>query len=84
MKTVGLAELKRNLSRYLRVVEAGGEIEVTDRGRSIARLVPIAVSSDSKIRFGRRPFAAIRDRVYPPVSLPIDSVELLVEERGVR
>jgi prevent-host-death family protein len=84
MAEISVKELKGNLSRYLRVVEAGGEIEVTDRGRSIARLVPIVVSSDSKIRLGRRPFAAIRDRVYPPVGLPIDSVELLLEERGVR
>jgi prevent-host-death family protein len=37
---VGVRELRQNLSRYLRRVEAGETLDVTERGRPVARLVP--------------------------------------------
>ena len=40
MRAVGVRELKANLSAYLRRVEAGERVTVTDRGRAIATLVP--------------------------------------------
>jgi len=44
MKTIGVRELRQHASRYLRDVERGETIEITDRGRPMARLVPIARS----------------------------------------
>jgi prevent-host-death family protein len=41
MKTVSVSALKAGLSRYLRIVRRGGEVQVTDRGVPIARLVGI-------------------------------------------
>lgn len=41
MRTIGVRELRQQASRYLREVERGDAIEVTDRGRPVARLVPI-------------------------------------------
>ena len=42
MAKVGIREIRQHLSRYLRrVVEKREEMEITDRGRSVARLVPI-------------------------------------------
>jgi prevent-host-death family protein len=38
---VGIRELKNQLSRYLDQVRNGDELVVTDRGRAIARVVPI-------------------------------------------
>jgi antitoxin (DNA-binding transcriptional repressor) of toxin-antitoxin stability system len=38
MKAIGVRELKAHLSRYLREVQAGEVILVTDRGRVIAEL----------------------------------------------
>ncbi|HEX9121833.1 MAG TPA: type II toxin-antitoxin system prevent-host-death family antitoxin [Actinomycetota bacterium] len=38
--TVGVAELRRNLSRYLRRVERGERLVVTDRNRPVAELGP--------------------------------------------
>ncbi len=38
---VGVRELRNNLSRYLGQVRDGEEILVTDRGRAIARVVPV-------------------------------------------
>jgi prevent-host-death family protein len=42
MDRIGVRELRQNASRYLARVERGESIEVTDRGRAVARLVPIA------------------------------------------
>jgi prevent-host-death family protein len=39
-KTVGIAELRQNLSRYLRRVENGERLLVTDRNRPVAELGP--------------------------------------------
>lgn len=41
MKTIGIRELRQQASKYLRDVESGETLEVTDRGRPVARLVPV-------------------------------------------
>jgi prevent-host-death family protein len=38
--TVGVRELRQNLSRYLERVKAGETLTVTERGQEVARLVP--------------------------------------------
>jgi prevent-host-death family protein len=49
MRSIGVRELRQQASRYLREVERGEAIEVTDRGRPVARLVPIAPSSRADV-----------------------------------
>jgi prevent-host-death family protein len=39
-KTVGVRELRQNLSRYLERVKNGETLTVTERGHEVARLVP--------------------------------------------
>jgi prevent-host-death family protein len=39
---VGIRQLRNNLSEYLDLVGGGGEVVITDRGRAVARLVPMA------------------------------------------
>lgn len=39
-QTVGVRELRQNLSRHLERVKAGEALVVTERGRVVARLVP--------------------------------------------
>lgn len=41
MTSIGIRELRQRASEYLRRVEAGETIEVTDRGRPVALLSPI-------------------------------------------
>lgn len=41
MARIGIRELRQRASEYLRRVEAGETIEITDRGRPIALLTPI-------------------------------------------
>lgn len=52
---VGIRELRADLSRYVKRVRAGEEIVVTDRGKPVARLVPVAGERtiDRLIREGR-------------------------------
>jgi prevent-host-death family protein len=40
MTSTGIRELKNNLSRYVRQIEAGKRIVVTAHGRVVAELVP--------------------------------------------
>lgn len=40
--TVGVGELRQNLSRYLRRVERGERLVVTDRNRPVAELGPLS------------------------------------------
>jgi prevent-host-death family protein len=40
MTTVGVAELRQNLSKYLRLVAKGERLVVTDRNRPVAELGP--------------------------------------------
>ena len=42
MKRIGVRELRQNASEHLRLVQKGERIEITDRGRPIAMLVPMA------------------------------------------
>ena len=46
----GVAELKAGLSRYLDRVKAGHEVVVTDRGRPVAKIVPIGAAAHRGLR----------------------------------
>jgi|GEM_PF-487263 len=85
MLRVQIAQLKDHLSEHLRAVEGGAEIEVTDRDRPIARIVPLP-NGPSRIRIipARRKFEQIKNRKYPAGKWKIDPVDLLLEERGRR
>ncbi|MEO7117478.1 MAG: type II toxin-antitoxin system prevent-host-death family antitoxin [Candidatus Limnocylindrales bacterium] len=84
MKRVGVADLKNQLSKHLRAVESGAEVEVTDRDRPIARIVPIGVGRQITVRPARDAFDSIRGRTYPPAGWATGSTDLLLEERQDR
>ena len=51
--TAKVSELKAGLSAYLERVKQGGQVVITERGRSIAKLVPIPrseIDEDEHIR----------------------------------
>jgi prevent-host-death family protein len=41
MERIGIRELRQNASKYVRRVQDGEMFEVTDRGRPVARIVPL-------------------------------------------
>jgi prevent-host-death family protein len=56
MKIVSVSELKAHLAKYLRLVRRGGEVQVSERGIPIARLIPIgdsALEEDDATRLAR-------------------------------
>ena len=85
--TVRIAELKNNLSRYLRSAQKGHEIVIKDRETPIARLVPYDRPSG---RLGIRPaIGSLKDLdqmpFYAPEGLTVEDVdEALREERRDR
>ncbi len=46
METVGIRELKSNLSRHLKKVRSGRRLTVTERGRAIATISPVETRAD--------------------------------------
>lgn len=59
---VGMRELSQRTARVLELVRAGRTVEVTDRGKTVARIVPAAddryaqLVAAGVIRPARRPF----------------------------
>jgi prevent-host-death family protein len=45
---IGVRELRQHASRYLDVVKEGGTVEVTERGRLVALLVPPSPASSAR------------------------------------
>lgn len=48
MVTVGTRELKDRLSHYLRLVQSGATLVVTDHGKPVAELRPLENGADSR------------------------------------
>ncbi|MBA2382016.1 MAG: type II toxin-antitoxin system prevent-host-death family antitoxin [Chloroflexi bacterium] len=84
---VGVRELRQNLSVYLRRVEAGETLEVTDHGRPVARLGPRPTEPlsliDRLIAEGRVTPATVDHRTIgmPPASPGRPLSEILQEMR---
>lgn len=84
--SVGIRDLKNNLSRYLDQVQGGSEVIVTDRGRPIARLSPLAHPGDrlaTLIASGavRPPLRATRRRAARRITAKAPVSDLVAEQR---
>lgn len=85
MRRIGIRELRQQASKHLRDVEQGETIEVTDRGRPVARIIPVPPAApmgviESLIASGRMKPAEgeLRDvlalpRLKPKPDLPLPS-----------
>jgi prevent-host-death family protein len=77
-QTVGVAELRQNLSRYLRRVELGERLLVTDHNRPVAELGPppsTGPALDRLIAEGRAS-APVRRRLPGPLQMGGDPYAL--------
>jgi len=70
MERIGIRELRQHASRYLARVAGGETVEVTDRGRPVALLVPVSGDPWQALLAGGRV-------AYPP-----DAADLLEEPPG--
>ncbi len=48
-KVAKVSELKASLSKYLARVKAGEEVVVTERGKAIAKIVPMPLEDDAEM-----------------------------------
>jgi len=85
MSQVSISDLKSHLSEHLRRAEAGEVIEVLDRARPIAKVVPMGGDSAAlELIPPTRSFVSVRTVRLPPASLAMSSLEALRQERGSR
>jgi len=86
--TIGIREAKAELSRLLKEVEQGAEWVITDRGRPVAKLVPVTGDSrslDEQVslleRWGwiERPKKSRRS-LPPPLPLSNDIAQRLLQQ----
>lgn len=66
MISTGIRDLKNNLSRYIRQVEAGERITITDRGRVVAELRPPERTAAKLTRYDELVAAGV---IRPPLKL---------------
>lgn len=93
MKTASITEAKNQLSALLGRVRGGESVVITDRGVPVARLEPVAGTTDIDGRISRLERAGILKRgtgkvdlqeiLRPGPALPpgVSAVEALLEER---
>lgn len=83
MTEVGIRELRDHLSRYLDRVQDGEEVVVTDRGRAIARVLPMSGERtiDRLVREGLVTPAKRPKRPAPPPMKTAGTVSDLVAEQ---
>lgn len=76
---VGVRDLKNGLSGYLKRVQRGETILVTEHGRPVARIIPAAIPqflsklmADGRVTWSGKPFSPppqpVRPRPGPPFS----------------
>lgn len=79
MKQIGMRELNQHPSRVIGLVKSGETVEITERGRPVARVVPLTPDADvleALVRSGRAlaPSAGGRPIPIPPTfGEPTDS-----------
>jgi antitoxin (DNA-binding transcriptional repressor) of toxin-antitoxin stability system len=83
MIVVGIAELKAQLSKYVRLASSGEEIDVRDHSKVVARL---AQSQEGLPLRAHAPTALLQSVVIPALkkrkAKSIDVVSVFREERG--
>jgi antitoxin (DNA-binding transcriptional repressor) of toxin-antitoxin stability system len=85
MKRATISQLKSHLSEHLRAAEAGETIEVMDRARLIARVVPVEEDGAAlELIPAERTFASVRQVRLGPTPTSMSSLEALRRDRGAR
>jgi prevent-host-death family protein len=89
MERIGIRELRQHASRWVRRAAAGASFEITDRGRPVARLIPLGsrrgierLREEGRIRPAEGDLLALGPRIPPQPGIlpPSQLVERLREE----
>jgi prevent-host-death family protein len=88
-RTVGVRDLRQNLSRYLERVKQGETLTVTERGHEVARLVPshraidphyLSLAEEYGATIPTKSLLEIIDGLPPRRSHPAGTTDALLEE----
>lgn len=71
---VGIRELRQNLSVYLRRVEAGETLEVTERGKPVALLTPLPGRQSILDRLIAEGYARPAKRPHGPIGAALPAI----------
>ena len=91
MKTAAVSKLKATLSEHIRYVKAGEEVLITERGKPVARIVPVGpeVRRDARrmdlirrgiIRPGKGPISKELLKQLPVVNIPGEVLRRVMDE----
>lgn len=84
---VGIRELRNGLSRFLKHVQRGERIVVTEHGRPVAQIIPAGVPepiaklmADGRVTWSGKPFSAPRRPIKPRPDVPFS--QYISEDRS--
>lgn len=83
MKTITIRELHHNTGQWVREAARFGEIHVTERGKTIARILPQAPTPEIPY-FARRTINPAFRRIMHRLSGGTDSTRIISEDRDSR
>jgi prevent-host-death family protein len=83
--TVGIRKLRENLHYYLKLVQDGQEVVVTDRGKRIARIAGPSrldqLVNEGRVRPARKPKKPIRIEDLIQIDGPPWLSDMIIEDR---
>jgi prevent-host-death family protein len=80
MKSTTVRELRNNYSKVLKWVSKGEEVEVTRRGKVVAKVIPPPPTHPSAVDWSRS--AALNRKPWSAPLTPDQSAAILVESQG--
>ena len=87
--SVGIRDAKMHLSKYIKMVQQGAEVIITDRGRPVGKIIPIQTRElplDERIK--RLEDQGLVDpiggkglvKIPPPIPVPDDIAQKMLQE----
>ena len=80
MKTTTVRELRNNYSKVLKWVAKGEEVEVTRRGKAVAKVVPITSPGPTEVDWNNS--AALNRKAWSTVLTADQTAAVLAESQG--
>ena len=88
-KSVGIRDAKMHLSKYLKMVQQGAEVTITDRGRPVGKIIPIRTKQMSlkeriKRMEDRGQIEPVKDEgqviIPPPIPVPDEIAQQILQQ----
>jgi prevent-host-death family protein len=80
MKSTTVRELRNNYSKVLKWVAKGEEVEVTRRGKVVAKVIPATRPGPAEVDWSRS--AALNRKPWSPLLSAGESAGILAESQG--